>query len=274
MEGLGENGREWSLEEKLERISAAGYGGVYDNMPEPEREKEYFRLLDRYSLSFATQAFPGRRGDISELAARAKHAGALYMNAQVMDSFVVGDDALRLLDGLMEEAAVSSLPFFVETHRGRITQDLLRTVEYVNALPSLRLTIDLSHYVLSGEMQEPGAEAEQAFAKLLERTSCIHGRISNSQQIQVPWEKDGVTKLPITNHFVRWWTTGMKHRLQDLQPGEVFPFVTELGPPPYAITVENATGVYTEPLNRWEASLIMKKLAEECWEKATGEEKK
>jgi hypothetical protein len=51
---------------------------------------------------------------------------------------------------------------------------------------------------------------------------------------------------------------------QDAQPGDVFPFASELGPPRYAITLPNGD----EFSDRWEQSLVMKRLAEQAWARA------
>ena len=51
---------------------------------------------------------------------------------------------------------------------------------------------------------------------------------------------------------------------KDAGPGDVFPFASELGPPRYAITLPDGR----EFSDRWEQSLVMKRLAEQAWEKA------
>lgn len=37
-------------------------------------------------------------------------------------------------------------------HRGLVTQDLIRTIGYTQARPDLRFDLDLSHYVVAGEI--------------------------------------------------------------------------------------------------------------------------
>jgi hypothetical protein len=64
--------------------------------------------------------------------------------------------------------------------------------------------------------------------------------------------------------FVSLWTAAMKHWLQGAGPGDIFPFASELGPPRYAITLPDGR----EFSDRWEQSLVMKRLAEQAWEQA------
>ena len=63
--------------------------------------------------------------------------------------------------------------------------------------------------------------------------------------------------------FVRLWASAMHHWLQGAGPGDVLPFASELGPPRYAIT----TARRHEFSDRWEQSLVMKRLAEQAWAK-------
>ena len=186
-----------------------------------------------------------------------------YVNAQVQDNFVIGQAAIDLLQGLVEAGKEVGIPFFAETHRGRITQDLHRTVEYVQAIPDLRLTLDFSHYVLAGEMGSYSEKGEALFNELLPRTGSVHARVSNGEQIQVDIGPEGTH--PMVEHFKRWWTTGMRHWAGQARPGDIFPFISELGPAGYAITLP---GTVREISDRWEQALVFKRIAEECWDRA------
>ncbi|WP_314590943.1 TIM barrel protein [Paenibacillus terrigena] len=267
MTGLGNGVREWTIEEKFEKIAENGFTGILGRLPEPQFQEQWKSLLDRYHLTFAIHSFPDSRHSLSSLLKQARQFGVQYVNSQVMDNLITGENAVRLLSELTEEAAVHKLPLFIETHRGRITQDLLRTAEYVKSLPSLRLTIDLSHYVLAGEIVEPEEtnRLDPWFDTLLRRTSCIHGRVSNGQQIQIDVGISG--GHPMVQPFVSWWEKGMYYWLQDAEQGDVLPFVCELGPPPYGIT-EGLPSV--ELSDRWNQSLVFKKLAEKAWTEASG----
>ncbi|SFD54358.1 hypothetical protein SAMN05216378_0384 [Paenibacillus catalpae] len=270
MIGLGENGREWTMEEKFERIAAAGFTGISATMPSEQDILEWHRLLDKYQFTFSTVAFPSSKSDMGDILETVKQFGRVqYINSQVMDAFVVGDKAVQLLQELLEASADAGIPHFIETHRGRITQDLLRTTDYVRALPQLQLIIDLSHYVVAGELDGAGSRAEAEFEVLLERTAGIHGRISNGEQVQIDIGKSG--SHPMVDHFKRWWKKGMRNWYANAVPGDILSFVPELGPPGYAITRIVEENREIETTDRWQQALLLKQIAEELWEEVVAE---
>jgi hypothetical protein len=85
--------------------------------------------------------------------------------------------------------------------------------------------------------------------------------VSNGQQVQVDIGPEGTH--PMVEHFKRWWTKGMAHWESQARPGDVFPYVCELGPATYSITLPGTT---QEISDRWQQALVLKKIAEECWE--------
>jgi hypothetical protein len=271
MMGLGNGEREWTREEKFEKLAEAGFTGIMGRLPEEREAEAWRRLLDQYGFSFGIHSFPHKPEDLRELLQAAKQFGVQYVNSQVMDSLVIGQPATQLLEGLVAEARSAEVPYFVETHRGRVTQDLHRTVEYVKAVPDLRLTIDLSHYIVAGEVTGSDDSMLQRitglFNNLFQRTSSIHARISNGEQVQVDVGPSG--EHPMVEHFMGWWERGMAYWLKEAQQGHVLPFVTELGPPDYAITNPTyLSGNHVEISDRWEQALVLKKLGEEAWKRA------
>ncbi|WP_084820119.1 sugar phosphate isomerase/epimerase family protein [Mesobacillus campisalis] len=265
MRGLGNEEREWTIEEKFAKISEAGFTGILGKtLPEPDEVNQWRQLLDKHNFSYGINAVPSSREDFREFLKQAKDFGVQYINAQVMDYFVVGDKAVKLLHELLEEAFKAEIPLYIETHRGRITQDLLRTVEYVKKIKDLRLTIDLSHYILASEIRNYDERYEPYFDELLTRTSSIHARVSNGQQIQVDIGPNGEHLM--TEHFTQWWRKGITYWLESAKPGDVLPFVCEIGPPTYAISKFEYINLQGEELsNRWEQGLLFKKIAEGIW---------
>ncbi|MCJ8012726.1 TIM barrel protein [Paenibacillus sp. KQZ6P-2] len=270
MIGIGEQGQEWSIEQKFEKIAEAGYDGIVGFIPSPDEAKIWRSLLERYNLTFGALSFPACPEDLANTIKAAEAFGPVqYINSQVMNSFVIDEQAVDLLNGILETSRRSGIPNFIETHRGTVTQDLIRTVSYVEAIPELRLTIDLSHYVVAGEMNGGSDEAEACFQKLLSRTGAIHARVSNGEQVQIDVGQDG--EHPMVASFKRWWTYGFKSWKAGACPGELLPFVTELGPPGYAIT-RRTDGSDEEISDRWQQALLFKRIAEQLWADVSNEE--
>ncbi|WP_211246705.1 sugar phosphate isomerase/epimerase family protein [Cohnella pontilimi] len=258
----GDHNREWSLEKKFEQIAAAGFHGIFGSLPSKEERGLWARLMDEYHFSFGLESFPATGEELRQLLEQASDYDVLYVNAQVADAFTTGAAAVTRLEELLEVADRYNMPFFVETHRGRITQDLQRTVEYVRQISDLRLTIDLSHYVLAGEMYEFDT-ADPYFQELLQRTGSIHGRVSNGQQIQIDMGKNA--DHPMVGPFTGWWKRGMHEWLAKAGKGDVLPFVCEIGHH-YSVTPRFVPGYSWEEISdRWEQTLILKQLVEQVW---------
>jgi len=269
MIGLGEDGREWSVEEKFSKIAEAGYKAISSGIPPLEEQEEWKTLLKQYDLQFNAIGFPTSVADMEEIIANAKQFGCVqYLNVQVMDGFVIDEEAIQLLSGIMDTVEKAGFPIFIETHRGTVTQDLLRVIAYVKAIPKLRLTIDLSHYVVAGELNNSLDKASLYFASLLNRTSAIHARVSNGEQVQIDIGPSG--EHPMTKYFENWWGQAMDEWLEQAQPGDVLPFVTELGPPGYyAVTTQDKYGSEHEISDRWQQALLLKQIAERLWAERT-----
>ncbi|WP_419956524.1 sugar phosphate isomerase/epimerase family protein [Neobacillus niacini] len=272
MNGLGGQngvGGEWTMEEKVQYIAEAGYDGINGMLPEGREAEQWHRLLDQYNLSYSVNAYPKTAEELDVFLCKAKSFGRVdFVNVQVMRPFLVGEQAVKMLADMEELSRSAGISAYIETHRGTITQDLLRTVEYAERLPGLELTIDFSHYVVTGEMRTVFDEAEELLQKLLPRTKSIHARVSNGEQVQVdiPVGGDGAADFefehPMMKHFLRWWLEGMRSWRQTAKVNELFPFVCELGPPPYAIAVHGQ-----EISNRWKQSLLFAKIARSLWER-------
>ena len=116
-----------------------------------------------------------------------KEMGAPFANVigQLFPISVEG--AIPIIRAWMEIAEDVGVPVKFETHRDCITNDMFFTLQLLDAIPELRLTADLSHYVVNREMSAPiSAESQSLMTRILERSDSFQGRISSHEQIQVP----------------------------------------------------------------------------------------
>lgn len=258
----------WSMDEQLQQIAAAGFQGIQHTLEPGDTAVPLLPSLARHNLKFGANCTVKSVEEFEPLATLAKASGAPYINVMVKDYFVVGHEAIDLLRRIHECAATQDIQLFIETHRGTITQDLLRTISYLDDLPGLNLTLDFSHYVVSGEIYDTNGKVESAFWKLIERVGSIHGRISNGNQVQISIEPYHEREIEL---FSAWWLKAMQTWLLQTVPGSRLPFVVELGPPSYAIVDYNASikGTQVEASDRWVEALKLKALALSLWQKAS-----
>lgn len=252
---------EWTLDEKFARCKAAGFEAV-ECWINDETEKEITETLKRHELRLGMGHRPYKVDDTKAAVERAVRCGADYLFAQPGSAYTPLDDVVTIVTEGRKIANDAGIPFFVETHRNNFTETIPQTRQLIDRVPDIRMTGDLSHFVVVGEFY--GWEEEGASDKMmpvLERISHLHGRISDGEAAQVD-VGDGSGQTP--QFFVKLWSIAMTHWLKGAGPGDVFPFTSELGPPRYALTLPNGQ----EYSDRWEQALVMKRLAEQAFEQA------
>ncbi len=252
---------EWTLDEKFARVREAGFEAVECWLTDAD-EAEHRAALDRHGLRLILGHRPFTLDDVRKTVERTLRLKADFIFAQPADAFTPASVVAELCREGRKMANDAGIAFFVEIHRNNYTENLPQIKELIELVPDIRFTADLSHLVVCGEFY--GWKDERAVDRMipvLERTSHMHGRISNGEAVQVD-VRDGSGDT--AQFFVRLWATAMYHWLQGAQPGDVLPFASELGPPRYAITTPDGR----EFSDRWEQSLVMKRLAEQAWDKA------
>jgi sugar phosphate isomerase/epimerase len=256
---LPRDGQEWSLDERLDRVREAGFTGFEASVGSAADADELAGKLRDRGLTIGFAGFATEAKDLKKPVELAVRMGAQYLTAQVFGSMKGMPEIAATLWEMYEVVNDAGLPFFVETHRGRVTQDLRRTVKVAQRLKRLRFTGDFSHYVVAGEIGgEWPAEIWEAFEYLAERCCNWHGRIGFGEQVQNDIG-DGTGQM--AQQFKKLWTIGFRAWLKEARPGDVLPFCSELGPPGYSIT--DLAG--REISDRWQQSLVIKRLAEEAW---------
>jgi hypothetical protein len=260
---------EWSVAEKLARIAEAGFDGV--DMPVPQNAEEERRVQEvhsKYGLETVLLLFTGTESmDLLDRAlAAARRTQSPWLDVHVGNYLVPEDDARRFLADMVERAGRQGVAALVQTHRGRVTQDLLRTVAYAKAIAGLRFCLDLSHYFVAGEIGgRLTPEMDRVVDVLVERASMLDGRVSNGEQVQIDMGSPADNKP--TLYFAELWKRTMIRWLKQAGAGDVFIFRVELGPPSYAILDLNGR----EISDRWAQATRMRALAERLWNEAVRE---
>jgi hypothetical protein len=263
MRDLPGSGDVFDVESAVNWVRCAGFDGVMHWIA-AEADFAAVEVIRRAGL-LAGVGFPVQDIATAALVAQRAHdLGVSFLNAQVYDAFTGDAEAIARLEALYELCDSLAVPLFIETHRGMITQDLLRTVAYARQVPRVRFTLDASHYVVGGEIIAPdqAPRFNEALSEIIARSTSVHARVSNGEQIQVDI---GDGRGALVAVYVNWWTSAYRQWLAQAASGEFFPFVCELGPRPYAIAAPQGTSLPAgaELSDRRAQALVFKRIAEE-----------
>lgn len=266
MERRRPDGLEWSLEDKLTMIRDAGFDGAGVRFADPGYAREVTGFLRANAMTWQAQCYPQTIGDLAPILERVSELGADHVNLQPDVRPYRLSECIPYIEGWRRLAREAGVPVHVETHRDRMTTDLFFTLKLLDCFPDLRLTADLSHYVVGREFAWPvAAENHAMMHRLLDNTWGIHGRVASREQIQVQIgfpQHQGWVEL-----FMGWWEYGMRSWRRRAGPDARLTFLVELGPPTYAIT--GADGY--ELSDRWQESLTMMRMVRALWAKIAAE---
>jgi hypothetical protein len=251
--------------ERFDQVREAGFDGMAIDLGamDIEAARAIVPEFGRTGLKGLLTAFPRSIEDLRPALTLGRDIGSPFVIVvgQVMP-LAVGEmaEVVRAWLKISEEEGV---PVQFETHRNCITNDLFSTVLLLEAVPQMRLSADLSHYVVDREMMQPISAAYQDYIqRILERSDSFQGRVANRCQIQLP--------LHFPQHrvwidtFLDWWRRGFASWRRRAAPAEDCVFLCELGPQDYAITDANGE----ELSDRWSEALLLKEWAAACWRSA------
>ena len=249
-----------TLEARLDLIKSSGFDGVGTLWLERGEAATVSRLAGERGLLLEGMALSSSVDALKPALEWGTAFGLHHLNVQpdVRTASVV--EGVALLEGWRRLAEEVSFPVHIETHRGRLTNDLLFTLELLKACPWLKLTADLSHYVVGGEIVLPvAAETDSRITRILENAAAFHGRVATSEQVQA--EIGFAQHAPWVEQFSRWWLRGFDIWRARAPADAELSFLCELGARPYA-----ATGPDGRDLSdRWVDSLALKTIVRRLW---------
>jgi hypothetical protein len=247
--------------EHFDAVKDAGYEGLAIDLGALDLAAARACVAEyaRTGLKGLLTAFPTSIEALRPALQLAKDIGAPFVIVvgQVMPLKV--QDMIAVVREWLRVAAEEGMPIQFETHRNCITNNLFATLQMLEAVPEMRLSADLSHYVVEREMMQPiSAEMQDYVRRVLERSDSFQGRIATRNQIQVPIAFPQHRDWRAT--FMGWWREGFRLWRRRC-PGDDLIFLCELGPPNYAMTDANGD----ELSDRWQEALELKRLAGALW---------
>jgi sugar phosphate isomerase/epimerase len=176
-------------------IAEAGFDGVQAVPPDAQVRGGFVAALSESGLEASGCCHLAEDQPAEPVFERAVAVGMTSLNAQV-DGYWRDDDwqDARVTE-LLDLSARYDLPFFLETHRHRLTQDVRRTLDLVERHPKLALCGDFSHYTVMSELRAPWPdEWRSALHRLARRCGEVHVRLNDGQRVQDPLPLVGVAQ--------------------------------------------------------------------------------
>ena len=267
MEQRRPDGFEWSLERKLAMIRDAGFDGAGVRFFDRAYAREVTQMLRGWGLSWQAQCYPRTVDDLRPILEHVAEFGAEHVNLQADVRPHTIAECVPLIEGWRRLAEEAGVPLHFETHRDRMTTDLYFTLRLLDRFPDLRLTGDLSHYVVGREFAWPiSEENHRMMHRVIDNCWGFHGRVASREQVQV--QISFAHQRDWLDLFMGWWERGFRQWRRRAPQDGVLTFLCELGPKEYAMT--GADGY--ELSDRWQEAQMLMGLVRELWRKLEQEE--
>jgi len=245
-------------------INSAGYEGIQFLDPLDHEALAKARSLTLGACACTRINLPA---EADAIARDADAAGLECLTVHVGWGLESDSEGAALIESVLTASSKHKIPLYPETHRATLFQDLQRTVQFVARFPELRFNGDFSHWYSGSEMIYGGFENKLAYIQpVIDRVRFLHGRIANPGCIQVAIAEND--PAPYVAHFRTLWTKCFEAYLRDPAPAQPFiTFTPELLAPQiyYARTFDGQ-----EESDRWQQSLLLARIARECFAEAGG----
>ncbi len=172
----------------------------------------------------------------------------LYINCHSGRDFFTYEEGKTFIDHTMALAKSTGIKICHETHRSRLLYAAPVARHYMETIPELRITFDVSHWC---NVHESLLEDQPETVNLaLQRVDHIHARVGHPEGPQVNDPRAPEWDHAVKAHFA-WWDKVVELKKQK---GEVLTVLTEFGPPDYMPTLP-----YTrQPLaDQWAMNVYM-----------------
>lgn len=230
-----------TTDEFCAKVKKEGYDGIETWWPTNQQDQdELFVALKKYNLEVGFLA-AGSESNFDEhftsfknminAAVNNKTQQPLYINCHSGRDYFNYEQGKAFIDYTTALTKSTGIKIFHETHRSRLMYSAPVARNYLEKLPALRFTLDISHWCNVHESLL--ADQKETVDLILSSTDHIHARIGHPEGPQVndplapEWEDTAKA------HFA-WWDKVIELKKQK---GEVMTVLTEFGPPDYMPTL-------------------------------------
>lgn len=252
-------GTNWGFDGTIDAFCAkakkAGYDGIEVWWPADEKDRsELFEALHKHDLkvgylvgSWETQ-YAKHWEIFQQHLVAAADSKPVYINCHSGKDYFTPEQNKGFFEFGLKTAAKSGTPIYHETHRSRILYSAPVARQFMEAIPGLRLTLDISHWcnVHESLLQDQ----PETVALALSRTDHIHSRVGHAESPQVSDPRAPEWASAVAAHFA-WWDKVVEIKKAE---GKRLTILTEFGPPDYMPTVPYT---HLPVANQWDINVHM-----------------
>jgi sugar phosphate isomerase/epimerase len=247
-----------TLDEYCTKVKKEGYDGIEIWWPlEKKDQDDLFACLKKHDLEVGFlcggsdsnyQKHLDQFFRMVDAAARESVQRPLYINCHTGRDYFSFEQGKIFLDHTIALSKSTGIKICNETHRSRLLYSAPVARHYMENMPELRLTFDVSHWCNVHESLL--ADQQETLDMTLPRVDHIHARIGHPEGPQVNDPRAPEWDVAVKAHF-SWWDKIVEIKKQK---GEVLTILTEFGPPDYMPTLP-----YTrQPLaDQWNVNVYM-----------------
>jgi sugar phosphate isomerase/epimerase len=226
-----------SINEYCALVKKEGYDGIEIWWPTEKKDQdELFNALKKNNLDvgFLVAGYESNFKDHFESFKKMINAAAtnniqkpIYINCHSGKDYFSFDDNKMIIDYTIQIAKQTGIKVCNETHRSRILFAAPIAKQFIEKIPELRLTLDISHWC---NVHESLLQDQQETIDLaLSRTDHIHARIGHQEGPQVNDPRAPEWNDAVKAHFA-WWDKIVEEKKKAVQGLTI---LTEFGPPHY-----------------------------------------
>lgn len=257
----GSTGMSW--DDFLVRAKNAGYDGVEYGIANstPLSELEIvWKKAKQFNMLIIAQHYETSE---TELGAHANVFASWFkkiepfnwikVNSQTGKDFFTFEQNKLLIDVASDYTNRTGIPVYHETHRGKFSFAAHITKEYLERIPGLKLTMDISHWVNVAESYLENQKDSVDLA--LGRTGHLHARVGYPEGPQVSDPRSEEWSEALSAHL-RWWDK-VVYRINEQSNENLVTISPEFGPHPYMV---NLPGTNSPIADQWDINVFMMEL--------------
>ncbi|TMM52208.1 sugar phosphate isomerase/epimerase [Maribacter algarum] len=233
-------GRTVSWDTFCERTKASGYDGIEIWFPpNEESQKQLKAALEKHKLKVGFLNGTNKSLPFKEsLKQYTDHFKTLlswnpaYINCHTGNDFFSMEQNKAFIDVANKIAEESGTSIYHETHRGRFSYNLPDTEKYMTAIPDLKLTLDISHWMVVHESLLENQD--ENLKEVISRSHHIHARVGHAEGPQVNDPEAPEWERALNRHLDIWEKVILQKWAENYKP---FTITSEFGPPDYMPTL-------------------------------------